>query len=238
MLVYFWFVKKTNTFFLNMKQLIFLFLLLLTTVILSQNLEKSYTLTEKSATSAGVYDANDVLLRTLWSNVEKQAGTHSVPEWDGLDDYGNNTSSNGAYIKVISNNIKVEWEGVIGNLSDSYSEKRHKQIHFYQDMLIHEGEAYFSQGWSEGHSPISKSSLESMGSKEEDLLDAPYNNRIAQMTERMATDGERLYMAGRLGWVANISYVSAATFENLHDYDLFESFEGRTVTSINYTFKV
>ena len=52
----------------------------------------TYSLTESHRTSVGVYDKNDNLLRTLWSNQTQVAGTYGIEDfsWDGLDDDGNN----------------------------------------------------------------------------------------------------------------------------------------------------
>ena len=47
----------------------------------------SFTLKSGSLTSAGVYEEDGTLLRTLWSGKSYKAGTHRG-SWDGLDDQG------------------------------------------------------------------------------------------------------------------------------------------------------
>src|SRR5690606_35606861 len=105
----------------------------------------SYTLTESASTSAGIYDKNDNLIRTLWSNVTQNPGTYNAPSWDGLNDDGENALEQADHIKVIANNIKATWDGVIGNTSDNFIGKNiHKEYIFYHDMLISGGYAYLS----------------------------------------------------------------------------------------------
>jgi len=67
-----------------------------------------------STTSAGVYLKDGTLVRTLWNNVYKAAGTYTVL-WDGTDDAGKPTPVGDYDIKILTNNITAEWQGVIGN---------------------------------------------------------------------------------------------------------------------------
>ena len=85
--------------------------------------EKSYyNLSEKLITSAGVFNSDDVLVRTLWSNITKDKGTYEFPVWDNLMESNDGSLVNAPlgdyYIKVVSNNIKVTWnKNGIGNTS-------------------------------------------------------------------------------------------------------------------------
>ncbi len=81
----------------------------------------SFILEEKSATSAGVYNEDNHLIRTLWSNVEYEAGTHKS-SWDGKDDYGNFAPDGNYRIDVLANNVEYEhFVDVIGNTTDCSS---------------------------------------------------------------------------------------------------------------------
>src|SRR5687767_14475836 len=79
----------------------------------------AFTLPSPATTSAGVYDSDGVLVRSLWSNVHYNSGTYTA-SWNGLDDSGI-LRPNGQYeLRVLSNNVQYTWEGVIGNTSDSF----------------------------------------------------------------------------------------------------------------------
>lgn len=82
----------------------------------------AYTLTAPAlTTSAAVYDSNDVLQKTLWSAVTQTAGTHRA-YWAGdMDDGSPATGTPPFYAKVLSHNVEYVWEGVIGNLSSSFT---------------------------------------------------------------------------------------------------------------------
>ena len=76
----------------------------------------TFTLATAGTTSAGVYDSNGNLIRTLWSGVKYPAGTVTA-YWNGLDD-NNNPMSNGNYtIKLLSNNVQYVWDGAMNNSS-------------------------------------------------------------------------------------------------------------------------
>jgi hypothetical protein len=62
--------------------------------------------------SAGVYDSNNVLVRTLWSN---RPQTMSASSWDGLLDDGSIARTGTYTIKGLTGSPVYTWEGVIGN---------------------------------------------------------------------------------------------------------------------------
>lgn len=111
--------------------------------------EVEFYLEEKARTSAGVYN-DDVLLRTLWSNVEKDKGIHTI-EWDGLDDEGIPVSSGNYTIKVLSNNVKYEWEGAkIGNTSKNLTGvNRYHGLSGFFKFIVHGEKIYWSNGYNE-----------------------------------------------------------------------------------------
>lgn len=193
-----------------------------------------YTLSSAKRISAGVYDANGNLLRTLVSNEAKSAGTHSAPNWDGLDEYGNNVSGQADHIKVVANNISATWEGVIGNTSDSFTGPTvHRHFLPFHDIMVHNGDIYLTKDYTEAWGSVSKASLSTPNSR----IDIMPNITVQQTTNRIATDGVRLYMAGLKSFEDNISYVQAATFANLGNFNNYESFQGQTVQIFATTFK-
>ncbi|MDT0688825.1 hypothetical protein RM549_03465 [Salegentibacter sp. F188] len=104
-------------------------------------------------TSAGVYNSEEVLVRTLWNNVPKDyESTRETPEWDGRDDEGRDVPQGDYHVKITSNNVKYEWEGVVGNTSDDFAGGR-----FYigsyariMDMTIEGNYGYLTLGYNEG----------------------------------------------------------------------------------------
>lgn len=103
----------------------------------------SYTLDNRYQTSAGVYDADKRLLRTLWGNETREAGPYES-EWDGLDDDGKAIPTGTAItIKLIAHNITYRWEGVIGNTADKQvSPVKHDYQYFMRDFALTADRAY------------------------------------------------------------------------------------------------
>src|SRR5262245_18500954 len=75
----------------------------------------TYSLLSPSNTSAGVY-FNGWLIKTLWSNVPTNAGSHNAT-WDATDDLGHLLPSGTYEVRIVSSNPKYTWMGVIGNTS-------------------------------------------------------------------------------------------------------------------------
>lgn len=118
-----------------------------------------FSLTLDANTSAGVFKKDGTLIRTLWSNKKYTAGTYSE-YWDGKDDLGNSLADGSYTIKVLSNNAKFEWEGVIGNTSDDKEGPYvHQAFCFTRDIAIAGGNMYMANGYIEGQNPLCKVSL-------------------------------------------------------------------------------
>lgn len=127
--------------------------------------EGSYTLSADSITSAGIFDENDVLIRTLWSNIEKSAGTHSLG-WDGLDNEGLDPGAGVYHAKVLAwpDTLVPTWDGVACNTSDNQTgSDKHMGYVFYQGMAVVPGGAsagriFWAHGYVEGLQSFSYSS--------------------------------------------------------------------------------
>jgi len=78
----------------------------------------SFTVKDAANCSAGVYNYQKVLIRTLWSLVHCEPGDY-IDTWDGNDDFGNVATDGPFIIKVLSSNATYLWEGVIGNTSEN-----------------------------------------------------------------------------------------------------------------------
>ena len=156
------------------------------------SLEGSYTLSEAARTSAGVYKG-EVLVRTLWSNVEKEPGTHTV-EWNGLDDEGNIAAKGNYEIKVVSNNVVYEWLSPIGNTSNTIGGGNiFNNAQVIQGMVQIDGEIYYNCGYNEHPPAFAKFSVDNINSDKPTIM---ANTHFGIQADHIATDGDIVYIAG------------------------------------------
>ncbi|RYZ29732.1 MAG: hypothetical protein EOO10_05290, partial [Chitinophagaceae bacterium] len=113
--------------------------------------------------SAGVYDEDEHLVRTLFTGKVFTSGKQTV-NWDGKDDLGN-TAPKGKYtIQLVSGKLKAEWEGTIANTSSQIGNTQWggSQRHFGYygaaiDIYEHSnGSVYYTTGYSEGNVTVKK----------------------------------------------------------------------------------
>ena len=161
----------------------------------------SFTLRQSAKTSAGIYTSDSTLVRTLWSGVNYNAGTYKI-KWDGTDDTGY-ILPNGNYIaKVLSNNVSYQWEGVIGNTSDSMTgSTKHRSFEIINCMTIAGNTAYCGAGYNEGHTSEFKFKLSTPQQRSSILP----QNSTSQASFFTTTDGINVYWAGN-DPVANTGY--------------------------------
>lgn len=163
------------------------------------NIEGSYTLTETSRTSAGVYK-EDVLIRTLWSNVEKKAGTYSL-EWDGLDDEGIKAPSGTYEIKVVSNNVNYEWLSPIGNTSNyNGGESIYNNAQVIQGMVQIGDYIFYNFGYNEHDPAFAKFNINDPNVNIPSLLP---NIHYGISVPNLCTDGINIYIGGSDLWNSN-----------------------------------
>jgi hypothetical protein len=114
------------------------------------------TLPQAVITSAGVFDLEDHLIRTLWSGRPEDRGPLSI-YWDGRDDEGHDVQPQRSYVvKVLIHNVHYRWQGVIGNTSRDQS-----GVHVLRAYLpIHDmafsrrGQGVYVVGYNERQSGI------------------------------------------------------------------------------------
>src|SRR5476649_2676254 len=73
------------------------------------NISFIFFLKNGAKTSAGVFDNNGQLIKTLWSGIYYDAGKH-IASWDKKDDYYQDIAKGNYIIKVLSNNVSYKWE--------------------------------------------------------------------------------------------------------------------------------
>lgn len=112
----------------------------------------TFTLDEPCKTSAGVFQTDGTLVRTLWSNIRYlQAGNYST-NWDGNDDSGSSVSAGTYVIKVMQHNVEYVWDGTIGNTSAAMiGSSVHLGFFFIQDMVFTTTEGFYCSGYNEAH---------------------------------------------------------------------------------------
>ncbi len=168
----------------------------------SPRLPFSFTLSTAATTSAGVFASDGTLVRTLWSNVPYQAGAHAA-NWDGLDDEGNLATDGNYSVKVVSGNVKYEWEGVIGNTSQAKTGSTvNRAAQAITGMVVAGNYAYYAVGYTEG---------EACSYQKFDIANPQVRLKIhevdAQSTCYVASDGTYVYWGGPTD--ANTGFVAA-----------------------------
>jgi hypothetical protein len=153
-----------------------------------------FTLENRATTSAGVYNSEGTLVRTLWSGVSYEAGAHKAV-WDGKDDFGKVLPPDGNYsAKILSNNVKYEWEGVIGNSSTSFTGPSvHRALDFVANMAISGSHAYAALGYGEVSPAQEKFSL---SEPQKRVLIHAAEPGANQSSKFVATDGSKVFWVG------------------------------------------
>ena len=191
------------------------FLLLFPICANSQTGSFSFTLSNSARTSAGVYKKDSTLVRTLWADRTYASGNYTE-YWDGKDDFGNKIPFPDATytIKVLSNNVKYNWDGIIGNTS---SVNTGTGVHrgYYTSMTgmaITGSKIYFCQGYSEGYSSQAKFSISAPQTRL-DLMG--FEGKQSTMNaDYVATDGTNVYWAGYDAYRTANSFIMATKVTN------------------------
>jgi len=123
-------------------------------VISQANASFIFTLNGNANTSAGVFAQDGTLIKTLWSGVPYNAGTYKQ-YWDGTDNEGMLVTGGSYTVRVLSNNIKYTWEGVIGNTSTAQSGQTvHHAFQGIYGMAFSGTRAYLALNYNEQLPPI------------------------------------------------------------------------------------
>ena len=197
----------------NQKKLILLHLILIFVLPISANSQTSpqpiafsFTLSTNARTSAGVFQSNGTLIRTLWANKNYSSGSY-IELWDGLTDDSTIAPANQTYqIKILSNNVKYTWEGVIGNTSDSLTGSTVlRAFDGIYDIAFAGNNMYYCTDYNEGWTAQYKTSVSTPQQKAHILEDYT----TSQQTDYVATDGTYVYWGGCDGWSKAQTFVFA-----------------------------
>ena len=191
----------------------------------------SFFLPTEAATSAGVYDSNGLLIRTLWSNQHYPAGSR-VATWDGKGDTGNVVAAGTYNIRLFYNNVTFTW-GVIGDTSLSWTDANSwdAQSKLPVDMAITGTTAYTANAYSEGGKNASSFAL-TTPQQPTALMSPGYLDEY----QYVASDGNNVYFAQvGSGWPASVPYVMAWSVASKAYYTFPSSVkptDGTTVPSV------
>ena len=108
----------------------------------------SVTLEGAALTSAGIYDSDDHLVRSLWQMEQTPAGKLERT-WDGLDDRGNRAAAGTYSYKVVVNNSTYANVGAIGNSGLPSSAANHTPTVMHGVAIDSEGSIYTANHWNE-----------------------------------------------------------------------------------------
>lgn len=161
--------------------------------------------------SAGVFDEEGKLIRTLFTGQVFPSGTNTYT-WDGKDDLGKIVPQGKYAVKLLSHNLKAEWEGTIANTSKQASNsvwgasKRHYGYYGAAiDIYEHtNGWVYYATGYSEANVTLKKFHLDSTDVAVSLKVNATsdYSERQGGQSLGLATtfnicsDGQYLYASG------------------------------------------
>jgi hypothetical protein len=172
----------------------------------------SFNLDTASRTSAGVYNTEGVLLRTLWNNVKHIEGTHSSM-WDKRDDDGKLVEDSLVVIKVVSNNIRYSWQGIVGNNSDNISgSTKYHNFENISSMAANGSDMYAGCEYNEAMN----AQLRFRTDQPNKSLSATPKKSYGQQTAFVATDGVTVFWAGfdPFSTDKSFSYVFGTTIQS------------------------
>lgn len=151
----------------------------------------NFTLANSYTTSAGVYDANGALVRTLWGNQPLAAGTYQKT-WDGTDDSGNVAPAGSYSVKLLTHNMSATWDGVLGNTSQYMTGPTHiGGLGNISDVLCVGSEVYVLRCYNEAGEKLDKFDRSTPGQISPSGVGLPN----AWLPAAIATDGVRMYVA-------------------------------------------
>ncbi|MBC7993136.1 MAG: hypothetical protein H7Z15_07840 [Rhizobacter sp.] len=167
-----------------------------------------FSLPQAATTSAGVYDENGRLVRTLWRGEALAPGTHQ-PSWDGLDDAGEPVTPGNWQVKLLHHRLSHVWEGVIGNSSFRAGQPpAHKAYLPPASIAIRRDHVYYAVGYNEQQPGIHGFHLTAPQANTRPL---PSTDAFAAYS-MIATDANRLYWANT-GGLVRTSFVGVFDLE-------------------------
>lgn len=164
----------------------------------------TFTLPRSAITSAGVYDSDGHLLRTLWRAEELPAGPHQQT-WNGRDDRGQLVVAQDIEIRLVHHRLSYVWEGVIGNSSGSFGGPQLHRAFLPPTSLVIQGDrAIYAVGYNEGQPGLHGFAL---SAPQNDTRPLPSTDPFVSYA-MLAADATRLYWANG-GGLSHSSFIAA-----------------------------
>lgn len=156
--------------------------------ITTKSVKFKYELEDDAMTSAGVYDKDGKLIKTLWSSQQSYSG-ENFGVWDGTDD-ANNLMPAGEYeIKILSHNVKYERDSAIGNnTTGTRTEEMISSYNTISDMCLSGSRMYIAEQYMEGGLTCAWFDI----SKPRQIAGS-FEGRNTKINIRNATDGNYVY---------------------------------------------
>jgi len=157
-----------------------------------------FYLRKSGITSAGIYNEEGNLVKTLWTIKQLDKGWIDV-SWDEKDEFDKDVSPGIYTFKIVVNNSKYENVGIIGNTGKPPDELQHIQSGVVTVDVDEEGNIYTANDWEEaGHdfkvfNPDGKTIYHARFQMRN--LN-PYNS----LTDAITVDENYIYCAGWMGW--------------------------------------
>ena len=157
------------------------------------NLNGTYT------TSAGVYQPDGTLVRTLWRKVAFGPGL-TTRTWDNKDDAGTLMPAGNYQIKVLYHNTQYVFDGMIGNTSSpSSGTSVFHGIQAIHNLAITGTSAFFVNGVDEGRQTMHYFNTDNMGQQ----IDVGHKDFHVGF-DQVAADENKVYFAcGNRGFIAD-----------------------------------
>lgn len=185
-----------------------------------------FNLSSAATVSAGLYKG-DLLIRTLFNNRHYDAGYHYETAEPLTDNFDTIRTVDGLHIKVLSNNVKYEWRGVIGNTSDSMTGSSvHHNYGPIQGIAFAENYGYYATGYNERKQSFNKFNIATPNQR---IVIS--NKKIA--VSRVCTDGNKVYWGATDPYSSTVSLIFATNCSNdsevIFPYGI--SYTTRSITS-------
>ncbi len=163
-----------------------------------------FTLPRSATTSAGVYDLQGRLLRTLWRAEPLPAGAQRRT-WDGRDDQGQPVPPADVEFRLIHHRVAYVWEGVIGNSSTAAGGPSvHRSFLPPTSIVPVAGRIYYAVGYNEGQPGIHGFAP---GTPQVDTRPLTSTDPFVSYA-MLASDGVRMYWANT-GGLSHSSFIGA-----------------------------
>lgn len=164
----------------------------------------TFSLPRAATTSAGVYDPQGRLVRTLWRAETLPRGKHERT-WDGRADDGQPVAEGDFEIRLVHHRLRYVWEGVIGNSSGSFGGPRVHKAYLPPTSIVISGDrAIYAVGYNEQQPGLHGFAL---SAPDQDTRPFPSKDPFASYS-MIAADATRLYWANT-GGLSRTSFVAA-----------------------------